>query len=302
MASTTKGRRDDQRTGETGAGAVMAFPHAAGDTMADEGRLSLRPYQAEAVAAIAAGLRDGGRAQLRAECGTGKTFIASKAAAELLAAGSGVVVALVPSLALAAQTITGWQAGCPVGWWPSKARTVTLVFRRLQDPCRVRSQRLAARPARQAQNRPDHGGAGAAAGRSRILLGPRRRSVERLLPGGARLAADLITAQPQAAGRRVTSDTASLRLHRQPVAAIALDYGDMLSTGRMGGKDRYAAGRQAAGQYAGPPGTVGYIDAGLSRLPGRRTAGHWPSLGLRRRPAAQSGVPAVSPGAWRACP
>jgi predicted helicase len=72
---------------------------------------NLRPYQAEAVSAIAAGLRDGGCGQLRAACGTGKTYIASKAAAEL--AGGGVTAVLVPSIALAAQTITAWQAGCP---------------------------------------------------------------------------------------------------------------------------------------------------------------------------------------------
>jgi predicted helicase len=94
--------------------AVTACLHAAGDTMAGEGRRGLRPYQAEAVAAIAAGLRDGGRGQLRAACGTGKTRIASVAAAELLAGGGGVVVVLVPSIALAAQTITAWQAGCPI--------------------------------------------------------------------------------------------------------------------------------------------------------------------------------------------
>ncbi len=82
--------------------------------MADEGRRSLRPYQAEAVTAIADGLRDGGRRQLRAACGTGKTHIASTAAAELLAGSGGVIVVLVPSIALAAQTITAWQAGCPV--------------------------------------------------------------------------------------------------------------------------------------------------------------------------------------------
>jgi predicted helicase len=72
---------------------------------------SLRPYQAEAVAAITAGLKGGGRGQLRAACGTGKTFIASVVAAEL--AGGGVTVVLVPSIALAAQTITGWYAGGP---------------------------------------------------------------------------------------------------------------------------------------------------------------------------------------------
>jgi superfamily II DNA or RNA helicase len=82
--------------------------------MTGDGRRRLRPYQAEAVAAITAVLRDGGRAQLRAACGTGKTYIAAVAAAELLTDDGGVVVVLVPSIALAAQTITGWQEGCPV--------------------------------------------------------------------------------------------------------------------------------------------------------------------------------------------
>ena len=91
----------------------MASPQVARVTLTGEGLGgSLRPYQAEAVTAITAGLRDRGRAQLRAACGTGKTYIASTAAAELLA-GGGVVVVLVPSIALAAQTITAWQAGCP---------------------------------------------------------------------------------------------------------------------------------------------------------------------------------------------
>jgi superfamily II DNA or RNA helicase len=74
---------------------------------------SLRGYQAEAVAAISAALAGGGCGQLRAACGTGKTFIASVVAARL--AGGGVTVVLVPSIALAAQTITGWHPGGPAG-------------------------------------------------------------------------------------------------------------------------------------------------------------------------------------------
>ena len=91
------------------------FPvSAAGDAMTDRNvARSLRGYQAEAVAAISAGLGGGGRRQLRAACGTGKTFIASVVAAEL--AGGGVTVVLVPSIALAAQTITDWYAGWPGG-------------------------------------------------------------------------------------------------------------------------------------------------------------------------------------------
>jgi superfamily II DNA or RNA helicase len=73
--------------------------------------MGARPYQAEAVAAVASMLGGDGRCQLRAACGTGKTYIASRVAAEL--AGDGVSVVLVPSIALAAQTIGGWQAGCP---------------------------------------------------------------------------------------------------------------------------------------------------------------------------------------------
>jgi superfamily II DNA or RNA helicase len=71
----------------------------------------LRGYQAEAVEAIVSGLADGGRRQLIMACGTGKTFVASRAAARL--AGDGVTAVLVPSIPLAAQTIAAWQAGCP---------------------------------------------------------------------------------------------------------------------------------------------------------------------------------------------
>ncbi|HVB43271.1 MAG TPA: Helicase associated domain protein [Streptosporangiaceae bacterium] len=74
---------------------------------------ALRPYQAEAVEAIIAGLRDGGRGQVRMACGTGKTLVAARAAAEVAGRG-GVVVLLVPSIALAAQMIRAWPAGCPV--------------------------------------------------------------------------------------------------------------------------------------------------------------------------------------------
>ena len=73
----------------------------------------LRPYQAEAVEAITAGLRDGGRGQVRMACGTGKTLVAARAAAQVAGRG-GVIVLLVPSIALAAQMIQAWPAGCPV--------------------------------------------------------------------------------------------------------------------------------------------------------------------------------------------
>jgi len=73
----------------------------------------LRPYQAEAVETITPGLRDGGRGQVRMACGTGKTLVAARAAAQVTGRG-GVIVLLVPSIALAAQMIAAWPAGCPV--------------------------------------------------------------------------------------------------------------------------------------------------------------------------------------------
>ncbi|MFV8133222.1 Helicase associated domain protein [Streptomyces syringium] len=69
----------------------------------------LRPYQEEAVAAVAAGLRDGGIGQLHAACGSGKTLMGQQAALRVLPAG-GLVAVLVPSLALVAQTVAVWRA------------------------------------------------------------------------------------------------------------------------------------------------------------------------------------------------
>lgn len=73
----------------------------------------LRPYQADAVKSIVAELAGGGRAQARMACGTGKTLVASRVAAEL--ASGGLTVVLAPSIALVAQTLRAWSAGCPVG-------------------------------------------------------------------------------------------------------------------------------------------------------------------------------------------
>lgn len=72
----------------------------------------LRPYQQEAVAAITTGLSGGGRGQLYAACGTGKTLISALAAARLVP-GGGLVVVFTPSLALVAQTLQEWKAFCP---------------------------------------------------------------------------------------------------------------------------------------------------------------------------------------------
>lgn len=71
----------------------------------------LRPYQQEAIEAITAGLAGGGRGQLLAACGTGKTLLGAHAAIRLCPPG-GLVVIACPSLALIAQTLAAWnQAG-----------------------------------------------------------------------------------------------------------------------------------------------------------------------------------------------
>ncbi|CAL9636798.1 hypothetical protein SUDANB120_06228 (plasmid) [Streptomyces sp. enrichment culture] len=71
-------------------------------------RLRLRPYQEEAVEAIGVGLADGGRGQLHAVCGSGKTLIGALAATRLLP-GDGLLVVLVPSLSLVSQTLATWR-------------------------------------------------------------------------------------------------------------------------------------------------------------------------------------------------
>ncbi|PJE97138.1 hypothetical protein CUT44_14240 [Streptomyces carminius] len=72
------------------------------------GELALRPYQVEAVDRITEGLADGGRGQLHAACGAGKTLISVLAGRRLVPAG-GLVVVLVPSLTLVAQTLDAWR-------------------------------------------------------------------------------------------------------------------------------------------------------------------------------------------------
>ncbi|MGW1189259.1 Helicase associated domain protein [Streptomyces sp. NPDC002559] len=71
--------------------------------------MELRPYQAEAVGAITAGLADGGRGQLHAACGSGKTVMSMRAADQLVA-GGGLLVVLAPYLPLVAQTLDAWRS------------------------------------------------------------------------------------------------------------------------------------------------------------------------------------------------
>lgn len=76
--------------------------------------MRLRPYQEEAVAAVTAGLCNGGLGQLHAACGSGKTLMGQQAATRLLPSDATAAV-LVPSLALVAQTIATWRALHPQG-------------------------------------------------------------------------------------------------------------------------------------------------------------------------------------------
>ncbi len=68
----------------------------------------LRPYQVEAVDAGVAGLRAGGRGQIQAACGSGKTIIAIRIA-EDVCPERGLVVVLCPTLDLVAQVLSDWQ-------------------------------------------------------------------------------------------------------------------------------------------------------------------------------------------------
>ncbi|MFG1849632.1 DEAD/DEAH box helicase [Micromonospora carbonacea] len=67
---------------------------------------TLRGYQREAVDAVVAALTDGGRGQVRAACGSGKSIVAVHAGVRLCP--SGLVVVAVPSLTLLAQTLNVW--------------------------------------------------------------------------------------------------------------------------------------------------------------------------------------------------
>jgi len=67
-----------------------------------------RDYQVRAVEDIRAGLAPGGRGQMRAACGTGKTKMSLWAALALVPPG-GIVVIVVPTVGLVAQTLAVWK-------------------------------------------------------------------------------------------------------------------------------------------------------------------------------------------------
>lgn len=69
----------------------------------------LRKHQEEALAAVRAGLSEADRGKLIMACGTGKTFTALKIAEDFAGKGK-LILYLVPSLALMAQTVREWTA------------------------------------------------------------------------------------------------------------------------------------------------------------------------------------------------
>ena len=75
---------------------------------------ALRPDQEEAVTAVVEGLERADRGKLIMACGTGKTLVGLRIA-ERLAGESGLVLYLVPSLALMSQTVPEWSADAERG-------------------------------------------------------------------------------------------------------------------------------------------------------------------------------------------
>lgn len=70
-------------------------------------RKIILPHQSEALEAVRDGLRETDRGKLIMACGTGKTFTSLKIAEDMVGAG-GIVLFLMPSLALMAQSVREW--------------------------------------------------------------------------------------------------------------------------------------------------------------------------------------------------
>ena len=70
-----------------------------------------RPHQVKAISDVIEGLKENDRGKLIMACGTGKTYTSLRIAEEQLN-GKGNVLFLVPSIALASQTLTEWTAQC----------------------------------------------------------------------------------------------------------------------------------------------------------------------------------------------
>lgn len=78
-------------------------------------RKTLLPHQKTAVKDVLNGFENHDRGKLIMACGTGKTFTSLKIAEQYLN-GKGTVLFLIPSIALASQTITEWTAQCSYGF------------------------------------------------------------------------------------------------------------------------------------------------------------------------------------------
>lgn len=79
--------------------------------VATRARRTPRPYQKEAINAVVNGFQSADRGKLIMACGTGKTYTSLKIAEQMVGKG-GIVMFLVPSLALLSQTLTDWKQQC----------------------------------------------------------------------------------------------------------------------------------------------------------------------------------------------
>jgi len=86
---------------------------ATGTARSARRREESRPYQLDAVEAIASGLEVADRVQLETACGSGKTRMALRAA-ERVVPGHGLIVYLAPSIALVAQTLAEWRENATI--------------------------------------------------------------------------------------------------------------------------------------------------------------------------------------------
>lgn len=95
--------------GELRASAIQWGQFAAKGEVILAPKKELRRHQADALAAVRIGFSEHSRGKVIMACGTGKTFTSLKIAEDLVGA-DGVVLFLVPSLALIAQTVREWSS------------------------------------------------------------------------------------------------------------------------------------------------------------------------------------------------
>lgn len=84
-----------------------------GDSLELQPKRTPRPYQEDAIENVLRGFQTQNRGKLIMACGTGKTFTSMKIAEKMEGQG-GLVMFLVPSLALLSQTLTDWKRQCSV--------------------------------------------------------------------------------------------------------------------------------------------------------------------------------------------